>query len=267
MKKILTEISLKLSRKQKIFAGFLSLMMVGTFLISTNTVLAQKNDSPFGSANPVVLIIVVGMLSLAPFGLIMLTSFVKISIVLSILRNAMGTQQAPPNQVITGISLILSIFIMAPVVEKMYQEAGTKIIFEEVKVENVIEIITKGKEPMRDFLKRFSTDANRVMFRDLAVRMANRNKVENADEITAEDFRVLVPSFVTSELSQAFIIGFFIFIPFLVIDMIVSNILQAMGMFMLSPTTISLPFKLLLFVMTDGWTMLIRNLVTGYLKE
>ncbi len=265
MKKILKKISAKFTGRQKIYLVFLSLIMFGTFAVSTNTVLAQKADSPFGSANPVVLIIVVGMLSLAPFALIMLTSFVKISVVLSLLRNAMGTQQAPPNQVITGISLILSIFIMAPVVERMYQEAGTKIIFEEVKVENVIDIAIKGKEPLREFLKRFSSDENRVMFRDLAVRMALRNKVNNAEEITADDFRVIIPSFVTTELSKAFIIGFFIFIPFLVIDMIVSNILQAMGMFMLSPTTISLPFKLLLFVMTDGWTVLIKNLVTGYL--
>jgi type III secretion protein R len=265
MKALLNKINLKLSRRQKVFASFLSLMIFGTFLISTNTVLAQKADSPFGSANPVVLIIVVGMLSLAPFALIMLTSFVKISVVLSILRNAMGTQQAPPNQVITGISLILTIFIMAPVVEKMYQEAGVKILFEEMKAENVIEIIVKGKEPMREFLKRFASVENRTMFRDLAVRMAEKNNVENPESITFEDFRVLVPAFVTTELSKAFITGFYIFIPFLVIDMIVSNILQAMGMFMLSPTTISLPFKLLLFVMTDGWTRLLKALVMGYL--
>ncbi len=265
MKKFYMKVSRKLSKRQKIYASFLSLMLFGTFLISTNTVLAQKAESPFGTSNPVVLILVVGMLSLAPFGLIMLTSFVKISVVLSILRNAMGTQQAPPNQVITGISLILSIFIMAPVVERMYQEAGTKIIFEEVKVEQIIDIAMRGKEPLRQFLRRFSSDENRNMFRDLAVRMANRNQVNNAEEITAEDFRVLVPSFVTTELSKAFVIGFYIFIPFLVIDMIISNILQAMGMFMLSPTTISLPFKLLLFVLTDGWTVLIQRLVMGYL--
>jgi type III secretion protein R len=265
MKNFLKTLESKFSKRQKVFAMFLSLMFIGTFLVSTNTVLAQKADSPFGSANPIVLIIVVGMLSLAPFALIMLTSFVKISVVLSILRNAMGTQQSPPNQVITGISLILSIFIMAPVVEKMYQEAGTKIIFEDVKVESVIELATKGKEPLREFLKRFASDENRLMFQDLAVRMARRNKVDNAEQITTEDFRVIIPAFVTSELSKAFIIGFFIFIPFLVIDMIVSNILQAMGMFMLSPTTISLPFKLLLFVMADGWTVLLRDLVLGYL--
>jgi type III secretion protein R len=265
MKIIFKKISSKFTGRQKIYLVFLSLIMFGTFAVSTNTVLAQKADSPFGSANPVVLIIVVGMLSLAPFALIMLTSFVKISVVLSLLRNAMGTQQAPPNQVITGISLILSIFIMAPVVERMYQDAGTKIIFEEVKVEALIDIAVKGKEPLREFLKRFSSDENRIMFRQLAVRMAQRNQVNNAEEITADDFRVIIPSFVTTELSKAFVIGFFIFIPFLVIDMIISNILQAMGMFMLSPTTISLPFKLLLFVMTDGWTVLIKNLVMGYL--
>jgi type III secretion protein R len=265
MKNFLKKLESRFSKRQKIFTIFLSLMVFGTLVVSTNTVLAQKADSPFGSANPVVLIIVVGMLSLAPFALIMLTSFVKISVVLSILRNAMGTQQSPPNQVITGISLILSIFIMAPVVEKMYQDAGVKIIFEDVKIESMIEFVTKGKEPLRDFLKRFSSDENRLMFQDLAVRMARKNKVATAEEITVDDFRVIIPAFVTTELSKAFMIGFFIFIPFLVIDMIVSNILQAMGMFMLSPTTISLPFKLLLFVIADGWTILLRDLVIGYI--
>ena len=220
-----------------------------------------------GTANPVVLVIVLGALALAPFALIMLTSFVKISVVLSILRNALGTQQVPPNQVITGISLILTIFIMAPVVEKMYAEAGqigeTEAVFSEVSVKTIFEAAKRGREPLRAFLERHAAERDRKMFLGLAQRMAVRNG-NDPQEILVTDFRIVVPSFVTSQLTEAFKIGFLLFIPFLVIDMVVSNILQAMGMFMLSPTMISLPFKLLLFVLVDGWVILIRNLVLGY---
>ena len=220
-----------------------------------------------GTANPVVLVIILGALALAPFALIMLTSFVKISVVLSILRNALGTQQVPPNQVITGISLILTIFIMTPVVEKMYAEAGqvgdTEAIFSEMSVKTIFEAARRGREPLRQFLERHAHERDRKMFYDLARRMAVRNG-NDPNEILVTDFRVVIPAFVTSQLTEAFQIGFLLFIPFLVIDMVVSNILQAMGMFMLSPAMISLPFKLLLFVLIDGWVILIRNLVLGY---
>ncbi|HWS54009.1 MAG TPA: type III secretion system export apparatus subunit SctR [Pyrinomonadaceae bacterium] len=220
-----------------------------------------------GTANPVVLVIVLGALALAPFALIMLTSFVKISVVLSILRNALGAQQVPPNQVITGISLILTVFIMAPVVEKMYAEAGqigdSEAIFSEVSVKTIFEGAKRGREPLRVFLERHAAERDRKMFYDLARRMAVKNGNDPA-EILVTDFRIVVPAFVTSQLTEAFKIGFLLFIPFLIIDMVVSNILQAMGMFMLSPTMISLPFKLLLFVLVDGWVILIRNLVLAY---
>jgi len=220
-----------------------------------------------GTANPVVLIIVLGALALAPFALIMLTSFVKISVVLSILRNALGTQQVPPNQVITGISLILTIFIMSPVVEKMYAEAGnvgdSQAIFSEVSVRTLFEAAQRGREPLRAFLERHAHERDRKMFYDLARRMAVKNG-NDPNEINVRDFRTVIPAFVTSQLSEAFQIGFLLFIPFLIIDMVVANILQAMGMFMLSPVMISLPFKLLLFVLIDGWVLLIQNLVLSY---
>lgn len=220
-----------------------------------------------GTANPVVLVIIMGAMALAPFALIMLTSFVKISVVLSILRSALGTQQVPPNQVITGISLILTIFIMSPVVEKMYAEAGnvgqTEAIFSETSVKQIFEAAKRGREPLRQFLERHAKAFDRNMFLELAKAMAKRNG-NNPDEIQITDFRIVIPAFVTSQLTEAFQIGFLLFIPFLVIDMVVSNILQAMGMFMLSPTMISLPFKLLLFVLVDGWVLLIRSLVLGY---
>lgn len=220
-----------------------------------------------GTANPVVLVIVLGALALAPFALIMLTSFVKISVVLSILRNALGTQQVPPNQVITGISLILTIFIMSPVVEKMYAEAGhvgdSEAIFSEVSVKTIFEASKRGREPLRAFLERHAHERDQKMFYDLSRRMAVKNG-NDPNEINVGDFRTLIPAFVTSQLTEAFQIGFLLFIPFLVIDMVVSNILQAMGMFMLSPVMISLPFKLLLFVLIDGWVILIQNLVLSY---
>lgn len=225
---------------------------------------AQAADT----ANPVVLIIVIGALALAPFGLIMLTSFVKIAVVLSILRNALGTQQVPPNQVITGISLILTIFIMSPVVEKMYSEAGTiqntEAIFSEVSVKTLFEASKKGKEPLRQFLIRNTDERYRVMFFNLSQQLAQKNG-NDPNAVTADEFRVVIPAFVTAQLTEAFQIGFILFIPFLIIDMVVANILQAMGMFMLSPTIISLPFKLLLFVLINGWELLIKNLVLGYI--
>ena len=219
-------------------------------------------------SNPLILVIVVGALVLAPFGLIMLTSFVKLAVVLSILRNALGTGQVPPTQVITGVALILTIFIMSPVMEKMYAEAGqvddTEAIFSEASVKELFGASVRAKEPLRDFLNRYTHEKNRALFLQLAKRMA-RNNGNDPNEIGANDFRVIVPSFVTSQLTEAFQIGFFLFIPFLVIDMVVANILQAMGMFMLSPTIVSLPFKLLLFVMIDGWALLIQNLLLGYM--
>jgi type III secretion protein R len=229
---------------------------------------APPPSSPTETANPIVLIIVIGALALAPFGLIMLTSFVKIAVVLSILRSALGTQQVPPNQVITGIALILTIFIMAPVVEKMYAEAGTipntNAIFSEMSVAELLEASKRGKEPLRQFLHRHADPAHQKLFFDLSQQMAVRNGNDPA-AITPDEFRVLVPGFVTTQLTEAFQIGFFIFIPFLIIDMVVANILQAMGMFMLSPTVISLPFKLLLFVLVNGWELIIKNLVMNFI--
>lgn len=220
-----------------------------------------------GTANPVVLIIVMGALALAPFALIMLTSFVKISVVLSILRNALGTQQIPPNQVITGLSLILTIFIMSPVVEKMYTEAGdvgnTDAIFAEKSVREIFDAAQRGREPLRGFLERHVNKNDRKLFYDWSRKMAQRNG-NDPQAIAPNDFRVVIPAFVTSELTEAFIMGFLLFIPFLIIDLVVANILQAMGMFMLSPTIISLPFKLLLFVLINGWTLLVQALVVGY---
>lgn len=278
-------------------------------------------------ANPIVMVIVLGVLALAPFIVIMLTSFVKISVVLSIVRNALGTQQVPPNQIITGLAFVLTIFIMVPVGRQMYQDAGnvsnTREIFSEASVKTLFDASQKAKEPLRRFLSAHSHVKDRELFMDLAVRLeatAQPRAAKAAAPTTAatsptsdtapaasltasgqsvsapsaptsgspavaspaptpaaqtaasspldrpdkNDFQVLIPAFVTSQLKEAFEVGFLIFVPFIVVDMVIANILLAMGMQMLSPTVISLPFKLLLFVLVDGWFLIVRGLVLTY---
>ena len=216
--------------------------------------------------NPVVLILILGALSLAPFVLIMLTSFVKISVVLSILRNAIGAQQVPPNQVITGLAFVLSIFIMVPVARQMYNTAGsipqTHDIFSEASVKTLVDAAKQGKEPLRHFLSKHSHVHDRELFMELAARVNAAD--QSADRPEKDEFRVLVPSFVTSELKEAFQIGFLVYLPFIIIDMVIANVLLSMGMSMLSPSVVSLPFKLLLFVLADGWFLVVRGLVLSY---
>jgi type III secretion protein R len=217
--------------------------------------------------NPVVMVIVLAALALAPFVLMMLTSFTKISVVLSILRNAIGTQQVPPSTVITGLAFILSIFIMAPVGRQMYAAAGvipnTRDMFSEASVKSLFSASQNGKEPLRKFLARHSHAQDRVLFMELAARLERQSGTANP-QIGKEDFQVLIPSFVTSQLKEAFQVGFLVFVPFLIIDMVVANVLLSMGMSMLSPVVISLPFKLLLFVLVDGWYLVVRGLILSY---
>lgn len=221
----------------------------------------------FEMPNPVVMVIVLAALGLAPFALMMLTSFVKISVVLSILRNAIGTQQVPPSTVITGLAFILSIFIMAPVGRQMYEAAGvipdTRDIFSEASVKTLFSAVQSGKEPLRKFLARHSHPPDRVLFMELSARLEKNNGGSNP-QIDKDDFRVLIPAFATSQLKEAFQVGFLVFVPFLIVDMVVANILLSMGMSMLSPVVISLPFKLLLFVLVNGWYLLVRGLVLSY---
>lgn len=221
-------------------------------------------------ARPLVLIGALAVLTLLPFVIIMITSFVKISVVLSIVRSAIGTQQIPPTQVITGLAIILTVYIMTPVGLEIYRESenlinerrpGSSLASAET-IDLVFEAMIQAKEPVKAFLMKNSHVKDRVMFYRMAVRL---RKPEDRQGVGPEDFLVIVPSFVISELKEAFQIGFIIFVPFLVIDMIVANILMALGMQMLSPTTISLPFKLLLFVMIDGWYLITKGLITGYI--
>ena len=228
---------------------------------------AQTTGARGDLSNPVVLVIVLGALSLAPFVLIMLTSFVKISVVLSILRNALGTQQVPPNQVITGLAFVLTIFIMIPVARQMYQAAGnianTRDIFSEASVKGLFDAGKLAKN-LSESSSQNTVIAKIGCFSWSWPRNSTRVAAQ-APPIDKDDFQVIIPAFVTSELKEAFQIGFLVFVPFIIIDMVVANVLLSMGMHMLSPSVISLPFKLLLFVLVDGWFLIVRGLVLSYL--
>jgi type III secretion protein R len=220
------------------------------------------------TSRPLVLLLALAVLSLVPFFLMMVTSFVKISVVLSIVRSALGTQQIPPTQVITGLAVILTVYIMAPVAQEMYRASQVELwakgkeMLSSQTVGQLLDAASRSKEPLRAFLVRKVTPKDRALFYSLARKM---RKGEDRDNVSEKDFMVVVPAFVVSELKEAFQIGFLLFVPFIVIDMVVANILLALGMHMLSPSTISLPFKLLLFVLVDGWYLIAKGLVVGYL--
>lgn len=222
-------------------------------------------------ATPVVVLTVLVLLSLLPFIMMMTTSFVKIAVVFSLIRSALGTQQIPPNQIVTGLALILTIYVMIPVGTDIYNRVENVIrdplvsdqpLLSTASLDVVKKAVNEGKEPMREFLLKHSSAKDRGLFYNLAKKM---RKTETTDALEEKDFVVIIPAFIITELSEAFQIGFVIFLPFLVIDMVVSNILLAMGMFMVSPITISLPFKLLLFVLVDGWYLITKGLLVGYL--
>ena len=208
-------------------------------------------------------LITVILLALAPFVAVMVTSFTKIVVTLSLLRNALGLQQVPPNIVLNGLALILTLYVMYPVGQQM--AAANQDIKPVAAVSSDTQALftyaDKAKEPLRAFLMKHSTPRERAFFLKTAQRI---NGPDKARTMTQRDFIVVVPAFTVSELAAAFQIGFLIFLPFLIIDLVVSNILLAMGMMMLSPTTVSLPFKLLLFVLIDGWVKLAHGLVLSY---
>jgi type III secretion protein R len=208
-------------------------------------------------------------MSLLPFLIMILTSFVKIVVVLSLLRNALGVQQSPPNQVINGIAFLLSLYVMFPTGVRMYEAARglfesptmpTELLSAD-SAEFVIAIAAQAREPLREFLKNNSLLKHHKSFYKTVYRVLPD---EYRDELKPDDFLVLVPSYIATQLKSAFEIGVLIYIPFFVIDLVVSNILLAMGMMMLSPITISMPLKLFLLVMLDGWTLLIEGLVSTF---
>lgn len=193
-------------------------------------------------------------LSFLPAVLLMMTGFTRIVIVLSLLRQAIGTQSAPPNQVIVGLSLFLTFFVMGPTFDRVYQDAYVPYTANTITFEQALE---KAEAPMRTFMLKQTRQSDFALFARLA-------KLQPGATAETAPLRVLVPAFVTSELKSAFQIGFMIFIPFLVIDMVVSSILMSLGMMMLSPVLVALPFKLMLFVLADGWNLLIGSLAASF---
>lgn len=199
------------------------------------------------------LLIILTILTLAPSILIMLTSFTRIIIVLSFIRNAMGMQQTPPNQVIVGLALFLTFFIMAPVATEINSTALHPYMEEEITFDAALD---RAMEPVREFMFKQTRDKDLALFLNIS-----ETQAEKLEEIPNH---VLIPSFIISELKTAFQIGFVIYIPFLVIDMVVSSTLMSMGMMMLPPVIISLPFKILLFILVDGWSLIVKSLVMGF---
>ena len=216
------------------------------------------------SFSPALIITLVVALAMAPFVAVMVTSFTKIVVVLSLLRNALGLQQVPPNVVINGLAIILSVYVMNPVIMDTYKDVQDKMSTQApgpMTMDKLGQIVESGKEPLRQFLIKHSHDSERGFFLQSAKRLL---PADRQADLSADDYMVVVPAFTVSELTEAFQIGFLLFLPFLVIDLVVSNILLAMGMMMLSPTMVSLPFKLLLFVLLSGWAKLIHGLVLTY---
>jgi len=193
-------------------------------------------------------------LTFLPAALLMMTGFTRIIIVLSLLRHALGTQSSPPNQVIVGLALFLTFFVMSPVIDQIYAQAYKP--FSENKI-NMNDALEKGSVPLKTFMLRQTRETDLALF----AKISNSPELEDR---TAVPLKVLVPAYITSELKTAFQIGFLVFIPFLIIDMVVASVLMSMGMMMLSPVIISLPFKIMLFVLVDGWHLLIGSLVQSF---
>lgn len=213
--------------------------------------------------------VALSLLALMPFIIMILTSFTKIVIVLSLLRSALGVQQAPPNQIINGVAFLLSLYVMYPTGALMYDE-GLKVVSKYEAPESlmskeapqyIIDMSVATVEPLRQFLKRNSATAHHKSFYRIAYRLLPDNHRET---LKPDSMIILVPAYITSQLKEAFEIGVLIYIPFFVIDLVTSNILLAMGMMMLSPVTISMPLKLFLLVMLDGWSLLIEGLVNTF---
>ncbi|WP_414840377.1 flagellar type III secretion system pore protein FliP [Carnobacterium sp. TMP28] len=216
----------------------------------TNAIESQSD----GTSDVVKLYVLMGLLSLAPTFLILTTSFTRIIVVLSFVRSSLGTQQNPPNLVLTGIALFLTFFVMQPIYSQVSNEALTPYLNEEISGQEAIE---KAEVPLKEFMYRQTRDEDIQLFLDIS-------ETKKPEDLNNVPLTIVIPAFAISELRTAFSIGFLIFIPFLVIDIVVASILMSMGMFMLSPVMISMPFKLLLFVLVDGWYLVIESLVTGF---
>ena len=211
-------------------------------------------DTILKDMNPIIqMLIVMSLFSLLPLVFCCMTSFLRFVIVFSMLKTAMGTQQVPPSIVIIGLSMILTFYTMGGTLQKMYELGSVPY----QKNHNIIETINEGSKPLKEFMMKQTREGDLAFF----VELSKGKAPNNPDELTVWE---IAPAFILSELKTSFEIGFIIFVPFIVLDLVVANILLALGMFMLSPTIISLPFKLLIFIAVDGWALIVQGLVTSY---
>jgi flagellar biosynthetic protein FliP len=237
---------------------FITLLLFATLI--TPIYAAESSDISINingldnSSNSLKILFLITLLALVPSLLIMMSGFTRIVIVLSFVRNALGLQQTPPNQVMIGLALFLTLFIMSPVLKQINDEAYTPYSNGEITQEQAID---NAMVPVRTFMLKNTNKKDLNVF----ISLAKLEKPKTYDDIPTE---ILIPAFITSELKRAFIMGFLIYLPFLIIDMVVSSVLMSMGMVMLPPTMISLPFKVILFVLVDGWGLLVKSLVTSF---
>jgi flagellar biosynthesis protein FliP len=236
-----------------------------TLVLVAADALAQASDLPLFNSRPaagggqsyslpVETLLLLTALTFLPAVLLLMTAFTRIVIVLSLLRHALGTQASPPNQVIIGLSLFLTLFVMGPVADRIYADAYVPYSEQKLPLSQALD---RAQAPLKAFMLKQTREPDLALF----VKLARAEPPKTRDDVP---LRVLVPAFVTSELKTAFQIGFMVFLPFLIIDIVVSSVLMSMGMMMLSPMLISLPFKLMLFVLVDGWTLLVGSLVASF---
>jgi len=242
------------SRHSIKFVTTLGLILLIPLISGISAKASTLEDLTGGRTELVQLLMLLTVLALVPSIVILMTGFTRIIIVLTFVRNALGLQQTPPNQVLLGLALILDLFFMAPIIDEIKTKAYTPYINNQITQEQAIE---EAMVPMRGFMLKQTYKKDLELF----MGMANIKSVPSIEDIPD---KVIIPAFITSELKRAFQIGFFIFIPFLIIDMIVASVLMAMGMMMLPPTVISLPFKILLFVLVDGWSLVITTLFNSF---
>ncbi|WP_153109241.1 flagellar type III secretion system pore protein FliP [Propionivibrio limicola] len=244
-------------RPAAISLGLLLLLPLSVWAQSGGLPAFTSTPGPGGSQNytlSIQTLLTMTALTFIPAAILMMTSFTRIIIVLSLLRQAIGTQSSPPNQILVGLSLFLTFFVMSPVLEKIYVDAYQPLSEDRITFSQALD---RGSVPLKAFMLKQTRESDIGLF----ARLANTPKLESPDDVP---MRVLIPAFVTSELKTAFQIGFIIFIPFLIIDMVVASVLMSMGMMMMSPMMVSLPFKLMLFVLVDGWHLIMGSLVMSF---
>lgn len=258
-------------KKQLLLLAFslFTVIAMSCILLSTRAYAAPgvsidfiADDTTGSSMGVLDIIILFALLTLIPSILLMMTSFTRIIIVLSLMRSALGTQQSPPNQILIGLAMFLTLFIMSPTIEELKTtaydpyKAGTY---------SAVEAVEAAQLPMKKFMLGQTTPKSLRLYLDISgSEIPQIESQEDIDKLTELSLFVIVPAFVTSELERAFLIGFLLYLPFLIIDIVVSSVLMSMGMVMLPPSTISLPFKILMFILVDGWNLLLGTLVQGF---